>query len=56
MLGTVWQKLMGSFGNMNMAVKDYQQALEVNPDYADAKNIRKMLMAIKSKHYVNKIS
>jgi uncharacterized protein YneF (UPF0154 family) len=30
---------------MAQAVKYYQKALEVNPDYANADNIRKMLKA-----------
>ena len=35
----------GALGNMEQAVKYYQKALEVNPDYANAKNVREMLKA-----------
>jgi len=35
----------GALGNMEQAVNLYQKALEVNPDYANAKNVRKMLKA-----------
>ncbi|NQZ05952.1 MAG: serine hydrolase [Algicola sp.] len=38
----------GSLGNIEQAVKYYQKALEVNPDYANAKNVIKMLKTIKS--------
>jgi CubicO group peptidase (beta-lactamase class C family) len=42
----------GALGNMENAVKYYQKALEINPDYANADNIRKMMKAngIKPKH------
>jgi CubicO group peptidase (beta-lactamase class C family) len=42
----------GALGNMEQAVKYYQKALEVNPDYANAHNIRNMMKAngIKPKH------
>lgn len=33
----------GALGNMDLAVKYYRKALKVNPDYANADNIRKML-------------
>ncbi|MCJ8273922.1 MAG: tetratricopeptide repeat protein, partial [Psychrosphaera sp.] len=39
----------GAIGNIEQAVKYYQKALEVNPDYANAKKVRKMLETIKSK-------
>jgi CubicO group peptidase (beta-lactamase class C family) len=35
----------GALGNMEQAVKYYQKALKVNPDYANANNVRKMLKA-----------
>ncbi len=35
----------GALGNMEQAVKYYRKALKVNPDYANANNIRKMLKA-----------
>jgi CubicO group peptidase (beta-lactamase class C family) len=35
----------GALGNMEQAVKYYRKALKVNPDYANASNIRKMLKA-----------
>ena len=42
----------GALGNMKQAVKYYQKALKVNPDYANADNIRKMMKAngIKPEH------
>jgi CubicO group peptidase (beta-lactamase class C family) len=42
----------GALGNMEQAVKYYQKALEINPDYANADNIRNMMKAngIKPKH------
>jgi CubicO group peptidase (beta-lactamase class C family) len=35
----------GALGNMEQAVKYYQKALKVNPDYANADNIRNMMKA-----------
>jgi len=35
----------GALGNMELAVKYYRKALKVNPDYGNAKNVRKMLKA-----------
>ncbi|MEW6999310.1 serine hydrolase [Colwelliaceae bacterium BS250] len=35
----------GALGNMKQAVKYYRKALAVNPDYANANNVRKMLKA-----------
>jgi CubicO group peptidase (beta-lactamase class C family) len=35
----------GALGNMEQAVKYYRKALQVNPDYANADNVRKMLKA-----------
>jgi len=35
----------GALGDMDQAVKYYQKALEVNPDYANADNIRNMMKA-----------
>jgi CubicO group peptidase (beta-lactamase class C family) len=42
----------GALGNMEQAVKYYQKALEVDPNYANADNIRKMMKAngIKPQH------
>ncbi len=40
----------GALGNIEMAVKYYKKALEVNPNYANAKTVRKMLKTIESKH------
>jgi len=35
----------GALGNIEQAVKYYQKALKINPDYANANNIREMLKA-----------
>jgi len=43
-----WDSLAETYGalrNMELAVKYYRKALQVNPDYANAKNVRKMLKA-----------